>query len=146
MIDWLGLVPKLTAIYDAIVAALASILAAIAGRAPAASALSNATWTDAKAGYLDAAVSSAARIKSIQHLNGSANAGSGNGYFQCDYAITAVNPAKAFVIFNGANLYDSTYRHPRCWLQDATTVRLYGYRTGSANVSIPISATVIEFY
>lgn len=153
MIDFLLGVPgKLKTIYDYLTTHLSStraakidqLDAAISTRAPASTALSSAMWTATKAGYLDAAISSVARIKSIQHVTGSGSFTTATSQ-TFTATITAVNTSKAFFLVNGVSFGS----YP--WVMNAvfsSTTQISGTvgRTDIASSRPDVNLTVIEFY
>lgn len=109
--------------------------AAVSSTAPASTALSSATWTGTKAGYIDAAVSSRlGSIKSIQRgfVNVGAGATSGTA------TITAVNPAKSILTHLGGGAVDA---HSRIELTDATTITA---NLGSSSAGV-VGWQLVEF-
>lgn len=139
MIDFLLAVPgKLTTIYTYLTSNLAAaraakidnLDAAVSGRAPASTALTIATWTDARAAKLDAIQSSV--INSIQ--SGSITIGAG-GFGTA--TIAAVNTAKTMVINNGlSNNYNASV-----YLFSAATVRA----DSNGAPGTVVAFTVVEF-
>ena len=101
----------------------------------------------ATAADVTAAVAGLAAIKSVQHVNyQSANTGTGSGFYQADYTITAVDVSKAIIFFSGADFPDSTHKAGQAYFQSSTTVRFRGQRTGSTNAAVFSSFTVLEFF
>lgn len=79
--------------------------AAISGRAPASTALSNATWTNGRAALLDGIIQNSV-INSIQSgafaNSGALSSGDTLGAKYADITITSVNTAKSVVIISGS--------------------------------------------
>lgn len=117
----------------------------VSSRAPSSTALSNATWTDAKAGFVDMAISGVARIKSIQHVYASLSTGT-------DYtvggniAIAAVTTSKALVIFNGMSGNSNTWQTTSLRLTGSTTLAFAGMRAENTSNTFNVAAVVVEFY
>jgi hypothetical protein len=108
----IGLPGKIKTLLDRLTATRAGLLdnldAAMTTRAAASTALSTATWSATKAGYLDVAISSrlSAAVKSIQtgYRGGAlASSGTGEDLYYADITLgTAVTVAKTFVILQHA--------------------------------------------
>lgn len=147
-----GLPGKTKAIYDYLTTYLSStrcakidnLDAAVTTRAAASTALSNAMWTDAKAGYLDGALSGRlGSIKAIYAGNITINGGAASG----TATITSVNTAKTLYFCRGFN--------PASWggaldvdtvpivsLTNSTTVTATRSGVGGA---LLVAYTVVEF-
>lgn len=151
MLDFLAGVPgKLKTLIDRLTSTRAANLdnldAAISTRAAASTALSTATWTATKAGYLDMAISGVARIKSIQQVNSSASTGVSSGTWSGSITVTTVDVTKTIFVWTGETPPDETYYGTKIVLTNATTMTCSGRRTGSANTSVAISGFLVEFY
>lgn len=155
MIDMLLGVPgKLKSVYDHLSTYLSStrcakidnLDAAISTRAAAATALSSGTWTAAKAGYLDMAISGVFRIKSLQKVSISFNATVGSN----TATITSVDTTKAIIIPlgflapSGLDYTDPDGLSHYWALTNATTVTLT--RGGTLAGIASGYAQVIEWY
>lgn len=120
--------------------------AAISGRAPAGTALSNATWTDARAGFLDMAVSGVARIKSIQHLSGTIpwNANS------VSVACSSVATGKTLIIRRGEHITSgdgAELNRASVYFSSGTSVVAQrGGSGGSPLNALEVHFTLLEFY
>jgi len=152
MIDFLMAVPgKLTTIYSHLTTYMSStrmpkidnLDAAISTRAAAATAVSSANWTTARAGYLEKLNATAGilgTIKSVQYGTVTANSGSASG----TATITAVNTAKAMLFFLGAeNTAADSPTMLRLGLTNSTTVT--GYKRTGADAT-KAGFMVVEFY
>lgn len=100
-----GVPGKLKTLLDRLTATRAALLdnlnATVSSRAPAATALSNAVWTDARAGKIDLI---APALRSLQggYLNSTTlNSGSGEDVRFVDVTISAVDTAKSLCLFEG---------------------------------------------
>lgn len=155
MIDFLAGVPgKLATIYTHLTTYLSSTRAAkidnldttISSRAAASTALSNATWTNAKADYLDMPISGVARIKSIQHLNITILYNQTTG----DATISpAVNTAKSIIILRGMSCSDKgpDMNNATVHFLNGSTLQAGRRKPGStADDALYVKATVVEFY
>lgn len=97
-----GLPGKIKTLLDRLTATRAGLLdnlnATISSRAAASTALSNSIWTNTKAGYLDAPISSipSAFVKSVQR--GTATYGAGEN--SISITVSAVNMAKSMLLIN----------------------------------------------
>lgn len=150
MIDFLLGVPgRLKAIADLLAARLDTT---ISSRAAASTALSTATWTAARAGYLDKLSSGGipGTVKSIQNFSTKVTI-SANPYITASaaQAITSVNTAKAHVIVHG--WHGSSGSHD--WdasavLASATSVTCYITRPASGGVGdyCYVDFSVVEVY
>ena len=140
---------KLDALYTGLsagtrMANLDRLDANVSATAPASTALNNAVWTNAKAGFLDAAISSAVRIKSIQVVEVSMSSPTTAG----SAAITAVTVAKTILIPSGHVTSEVDYTSPSSitalWsLLSATSVSLV---RGAGNGNMTGRCFVVEFY
>lgn len=153
MIDFLLGVPgKLKTISDwlttywtaARAAKVDNLDAAITTRAAASTALTNATWSDAKAGYLDGAISG--RLGSIKAIY-TGNVTIANGASSGTATITAVNTGKAICFGRGFNPVGwasalSIDQVPIIVLTNSTTVT--ATRGATAN-GLSVAYTVVEF-
>lgn len=107
-----GVPGKLKTLLDRLTATRAALLdnlnATVGSRAPASSALSNAVWTDTRAGRLDASVLVNGAIKAIhtgwvaQDVTHGTTVKSTEDAAYLDIAIPAVNVGKSIVLFVGA--------------------------------------------
>lgn len=158
MIDFLLGVPgKLKTIYDYLTTHLSStraakidnLDAAMSTRAPASTALSTATWTGTKAGYLDAGISTRlGGIKSIQ--TGQITIQSTDG--SASATIAAVNTAKTILLNLGSRplgTVDSYADVAQCFvdvsLSNSTTVTAANKSQSSGGVIVIVRYMVIEF-
>lgn len=153
MIDFLLGVPgKLKTIYDYLVANLSTtrtakidnLDAAISTRAAASTALTNATWTDAKAGFIDGAISG--RLGSIKAIY-TGNITIANGASSGTATITAVNTAKAIYFGRGFNPTGFSgaldiSQVPIVTLTNSTTVTA---TRGGTTQAMSVAYTVVEF-
>lgn len=154
MIDFLLGVPgKLKTISDYLTTHFAStraakidnLDAAISTRAAAATALTNATWTDVRAAKLDS-ISATGAIKSIQTgwVSSLPSSGSGEDANYLDITIAAVTTSKSIVMIDGntisnPTLYISNAMHGR--LTSTTNLRVSGRDT----YIVGARWTVVEF-
>lgn len=135
----MGLPGKMKTLIDRLTSARAGYLDNLSAGAvaQAATALSSATWTGTKAGYLDAAVSTrlSTAINSIQTGYATANTiGAGEDAYYLDITITSVNTAKSVVLIQPGSATAVTGR-----LTAATTLRI-----GSPG-NVPARWIVVEF-
>lgn len=114
-------------------AALDNLDIAVSTLAPAATALSNATWTDALATSLAAV----ARLDRAEILSVSGNTGAGTGAKAIDVTITSVNLGKAIAFVSGGFLAGSTPLLGSARFTTATNMRV--------EYLDPIGATSYEF-
>ncbi|WP_341649924.1 hypothetical protein [Thauera humireducens] len=106
-----GVPGKLKTLLDRLTATRAANLdnlnATVTSRAPAATALSNAVWTDARAAKLDAGVLATGVVRSVQ--GGWVNAAPSTGTIDtedhkyCDVTISAVDVSRSTVVFVGGS-------------------------------------------
>jgi hypothetical protein len=154
MIDFLLGVPgKLSTIYTYLTTHLGSTRAAkidnldatVSSRAAASTALSSATWTNTKAGYIDAAITG--RLGSIKAIYRGTIALSGTSS-SATATITAVVTEKSVIMLLGANHSGGVDRDAqviaRIELTNSTTVTAY-HGSGSPGTSITVGYQVIEF-
>lgn len=123
---------------------LDNIDATTSSRAAASTALSSATWTGAKAGYIDAAISGRlGSIKSIQTATGSFSLpGAGNTNGQT-ITITSVATAKTILIPLGAYSGGAGAASARFALTNATTITWDA--SGPASQTVTVACLVVEF-
>lgn len=141
-------------------ALLDNLNASVSSRAPAASALSNAVWTDVRAGRLDASVLVNGVIKSIQThavVGGTGvQSGTGEDLRYKDVTISAVDTAKAIIILHGGGadyLVSNgttnvpTYQPVLLRFTSSTTVRLSApLSSASGALRIDARFTIVEFW
>lgn len=144
MIDFQGTGGKLKALADRLTAPRAAALdyldAAVSTRAPAATAVSNAIWTDA----LAAALAGIARLERAEVLSVSGSTGAGTGVKAIDITVPAVNTAKAVAFVSGGFIAGSTPLQGAASFTSATNLRIeYVDPTGAT--SYEFSIVVINF-
>lgn len=105
----------------------------------------DAVWTNAKAGYLDMAVSGVARIKNIQY--GTVSVPFNN--YSATATITTVDTAKTVLIMLGfstaAGTTDASIIYPRITLTNTTTVT--ATRGGNTSTgTLTVGFVAVEFY
>lgn len=141
MIDFLGLGAKLKAINDRLNATWAALLDAVAAkidvtlstRAPAATALTTATWTNGRAANLDnldMLLSAYSPVKSIQQIS----SGIADGEISKTININAVTFAKTFLIptsFTGGG-YGFANSHDFYWYLNPNGTQITYYRSNTA--------------
>jgi len=149
MIDFLLGVPgKLKTLTDRLTADRAANLddldTTVSSRAAASTALSSATWTNTKAGYIDAAITGRlGSIKAIYRGTIALAAASASA----TATITTVDTAKSVIMLLGTNLGgapDGGADIARIELTNSTTVTAY-HRVGSPGTAITVGYQVIEF-
>lgn len=119
----------------------------VSTRAPASTALSNATWTNTKAGYLDMAISGVARIKSIQHVSSTQSAGTDPSGVYLTITIAPVTTSKTVVIFNGVSGSNAnTWGTPCLRLTSSTQLSFSARRDVSNSFDCTIGAVVVQFF
>jgi len=123
---------------DARVSALDNLNATVSSRAPSSTALSSAMWTDTKAGYLDAAISSVRYPVQTEIINQDASGTSGIG------GLNAISPGRGFgslTVTGGAYAEVLSVAAPgilwwaACWRGSAFT-------NGTLNIRITIDGVV----
>lgn len=140
-----GVPGKLKTLLDRLTAARAANLdkldANVSTRAPAATALSNAVWTDARAAKLDANVLTNGVIKSIQR--GTHAGASGD----ITVAISSINPDKSIVILNSSagSLSGASLNTPMLKSISSTSFVVSASGAGGGG-GIAFSWQLIEFY
>lgn len=149
----LGLPGRVKTLLDRLTSTRAGYLdnldAAISTRAAASSALSTATWTSTKAGYLDAAVTS--RMGSIKTLSYDSIdvTLSGNSSASNTKTITSVDTSKTVVFFGGftGQLNSNVPMSGAVKLTNSTTVTAYGYAgiSGAYTGTITVYYVLVEF-
>lgn len=115
--------------------------AAISTRAPASTAMSNATWSDAKAGFIDMAISGVARIKSIQHSGVTISNTTTTG----NVTISSVTTSKAFIIPAGQSGNGSSFDQVSAQLYFTSGTNVQASRS-SSDSTMTYRFTVVEFY
>lgn len=123
---------------DARVSALDNLNATVSSRAPSSTALSSAMWTDTKAGYLDAAISSVAYPVQTEIINQDASGTTGIA------GLNAISPGRGFgslTVTGGAYAEVLSVAVPgilwwaACWRGSAFT-------NGTLNIRITIDGVV----
>lgn len=159
MIDFLLGVPgKLKTISDYLTTNLAAVRAAkidnldaaISTRAAASTALSNATWTNARAAKLDS-ISATGVIKSIQtgFVSDLPTTSTGEDERYVNVTITAVTTSKSVVLIDGSRVVSSGTggfsANLTARLIDSTTLRVASFYMGATTVEFGARWTVVEF-
>lgn len=116
----------------------------MSSRAAAATALTNATWTDARASYLANLASGAPlTIKNRIAVSASIPSGSSSGTASLGVTITL---AKSILIMNGNSANSSVASHADNSIHGVLNTTTIDFTRGGTAGTVNVRATVIEFY
>lgn len=145
MIDFQGLGGKLKTLIDRLTATRAALLdnldAAISTRAPAATALSNATWTS----ELASSLASAIRLDRAEILYISGATGAGAGQKNVDVTISAVTLGKAFAFVTGGFTSGMTPATAMARFTTPTNLHITYVNPNATSVAYSFTVVVVSF-
>lgn len=140
----LGLTGKLKTLTDRLTAPRAALIdnadATVTSRAPAATALSNATWTDA----LATALAGTAKLDRAEVLILTGNTGAGTGSKTVDTTVASVTTGKAVAFFAGGFIAGSTQISAQVYFTTTTNLRVE-YVDGTGSVSYEFAVVLVAF-
>lgn len=126
---------------DTRASALDNLNAALSSRAPAATALSNATWTAALATSLAGAL----KLARAEVVTVSGSSGTGAGRKFVDVTIAAITVGKAMVFLGGAGRVGTGEARGFAAITNATSVRVHYVNPNGSNNSFSFRLVIIAF-